>query len=121
MSPRPSQEGSWEGSWAVLGGSWAVLGLSLEGLEGLLGRLEGVFGLLLGALGLSWNSVGGPRGYQRIVLGRFGIRFADSINRFDLFMRFVDSIRSLDRSTVLHHVANTYRLNMSARRSARSD
>ena len=45
------------------------------------------------------------------------MRFIDSIHRFDLFVRFVDSIRSLDRSMVLHHVVNTYRLNKSARRN----
>ena len=34
---------------------------------------------------------------------------------------FIDSMHSLDRSMVLHHVVNTYRLNKSAGRNARSD
>ena len=86
-----------------LGPLLGALGPSWDGLGGLLGRLEGV----LGALGPSWNGLGGLCGYQRVVLGCFGIRFVDSIHRFDLLMRFVDSIRSLDRSVVLHHVVNS--------------
>ena len=50
-------------------------------------------------------------GYHRVALGRFGMRFIDPIRRFDLLMRFVDSIRSLERSMVLHHVVDTSRLN----------
>ena len=80
-----------------------ALGPSLEGLGGLLSRLERV----LGSLGT--------------ILGRFAMRLVDSIHRFDLVMRFVDSIRSLDRSMLLHHVIDTSRLNNSARRNARSD
>ena len=58
---------------------------------------------------------------MRLSTGRFGMRLVDSIHRFDLVMRFVDSIRSLDRSIALHHVVDTSRLNNSARRNARSD
>ena len=106
MAPRPSQEGSGGvlgSSWGGLGPLLGALGPSLEGLGGLLGRPEGV----LGSLGT--------------ILGRFWLRLVDSIHRFDLVMRSVDSIRSLDRSIALHHVVDTSRLNNSARRNARSD
>ena len=34
------------------------------------------------------------------------MRFVDSIHRFDLLMRFVDSIGSLDRTFILNHVVD---------------
>ena len=97
-------------SWGGLGPLLGALGPSLEGLGGLLSRLEGSWALLE----RSWRPM-------RLSTGRFGMRFVDSIHRFDLLMRFVDSIRSSDRSMVLHHVVNTCRLNNSARRNVRSD
>ena len=71
MAPRPSQEGSWGGSWAVLG----ALGPSLEDLGGLLRRVEGFWALLE----RSWRPM-------RLSTGRFGMRLVDSIHRFDLFI-----------------------------------
>ena len=99
---------SWEGLGPLLG----ALGPSLEGLGGLLGRLEGV----LGSFGTVLAAHEG--------LGRFwsfwkAIRGLDSSIQF--MMRFVDSIRSFDRSIALHHVVDTSRLNNCARRNARSD
>ena len=67
MAPRPSQEGSWGGSWVVLGGLGPLLGAlgpSLEGLGKLLSRLEGVLGSLGTGLaaheainGSFWNAI----------------------------------------------------------------
>ena len=83
-SSKTVPRGLLEGSWVVLGGSW--------------GRLGGVWGR-------SW-ALWGPLGtVLGVVLCRFGVRFVDSIHRFDSMLRFVDSCR----------------LNSSARRYARSD
>ena len=101
--PKRAPGGVLGSSWGGLGPLLGALGPSLEGLGGLLSRPEGV-----------WGSLG-------TILGRFGMRLVDSIHRFDLVMRFVDSIRSLDRSIALHHVVDTSRLNNSARRNMRSD
>ena len=56
---------SWGGSWGRLGGVWR----------------------------LSW-ALWGPLGtVLGVVLGRFGVRFVDSIHRFNSMLRFVVSIR----------------------------
>ena len=99
--PRPSQEGSWgslDPSSGDLGLLLVALGPSFDGLGGLWVHLEGGLGLLLGTLGPSWSGLGGPWGYQRVVLGLLGMRFVDSIHRFD---------PALDRSIVLHHIINS--------------
>ena len=70
--PKTVPRGLLGGSWVVLGGSW--------------GRLGGVWGR-------SW-ALWGPLGtVLGVVLCRFGVRFVDSIHRFDSMMRFVVSIR----------------------------
>ena len=86
MAPRPSQEGSWGGLGPLLGALWP----SLEGLGGLLGRLEGVLDCSSALFGRSWAVL---LDLWEVVLDHFGVRFIDSINRFDSMMRFVDSIR----------------------------
>ena len=87
MAPQPSQEGSWEGSWAVLGGSWAALGGSwalFGGSWGAFGASWGGLGLLLGAFLPSWNGLGGPLIFivyvyccflHWVVLWMFGVDF----------------------------------------------
>ena len=94
-----------------------ALGPSLESLEGPLGRLEGV-------LGCSWELLGSSGtvfAAHEAINGSFWNPFVDSIHPCYLVMRFVDSIRSLHRSLLLHHVVDTYRLNNSAWRNVRSD
>ena len=67
-----------------------ALGPSLEGLGRLFGRLAGILGCSWGLLGSLWTVFWGRYGSFG---GRFGVRFVDSIHRFDSMMRFVDSIR----------------------------
>ena len=99
-------------SWGSLGPLLEALGPSLEGLGKLLGRLVGVLGCSWGLLG----SFGHILAAHEAINGSFWI-----VLERDALIRFIDSIRSLDRSMVLHHVVNNYRLNKSARRNARSD
>ena len=97
----------------------------LGGLLGPLWRVLGNFRAVLrgswAALGSSWALVDRSWRPKRLSTGRFGVRFVDSIHRRDFVMRFVDSIRSLDRSMLLHHVVDTSRLNNSARKNVRKD
>ena len=120
LVPRWPQDRSKRASGGVLG----RLGAILEGSWAALGAFWGLFGRSWGSFWTVWGWFGGRLGLDSLIrFHRFDsiMRFVDSIYQFDLLMRFVDSIRALDRSMVVHHVVNTYRLNNSARRNARSD